>query len=60
MLSNIATDIQTYVSEMVIKFIMGIEPLNKYGEFVDTLNNKMGVPQGIEIYQKAYDRYKNR
>ena len=53
------TDINTYVSEMVFKFIHGVEPLENYDAFVQQLQ-QMNVERFIEINQQAYDRYRAR
>lgn len=54
--SKLATEIETYRSEMVTKFILGTESLDKFEEYQKTLK-EMGVEKVIEIYQKAYDLY---
>lgn len=41
---------------MVNKFIMGVEPLDKFDEYVDTLN-KIGLEEVLRVQQAAYDRY---
>ncbi|MDR1059650.1 MAG: extracellular solute-binding protein [Clostridiales bacterium] len=50
------TDIKPYVDEMLLKFIMGVEPVSNYEAFVDMLNS-MGIQRAIEIQQAGYDRY---
>jgi putative aldouronate transport system substrate-binding protein len=55
-LTTLATDIQTYVDEMRDKFIVGNASLDKWDEYVATLN-KMGLERYIQIYQAALDRY---
>jgi putative aldouronate transport system substrate-binding protein len=57
--SDLYPEIKSYVDEMTVKFIMGLEPLENYGAFVDTLNS-LGVQDVITAYQSAYDRYINR
>ncbi len=52
------TDIATYVNEMSAKFIVGDQSLDNWDEYIATLE-KMKVKQYIEIYQAAYDRWKN-
>ena len=51
-------DISTYASEMVLKFILGIEPLNEetYAAYVKRVEN-MGIQDCVDVYQSAYDRY---
>ncbi len=53
-------DINTYVEEMTVKFIMGLEPLDKYEEFVTTIRDTFAIDEYIAIYQVAYDRYEAR
>ncbi|WP_248924031.1 extracellular solute-binding protein [Paenibacillus hamazuiensis] len=58
-IGSIMSEVNTYVKEMWIKFIMGNEPIDNYGKFVDTLK-KMGIDKAIQIEQAAYDRFQNR
>lgn len=58
-LASLETEISTYVDETVAKFVNGKEPLGKFDAFVDKLY-EIGVEKYIEIYQSAYDRYKDR
>ena len=58
-LGSIMSEVNTYVKEMWIKFIMGTEPIDNYDKFVATLK-KMGIEEAIKIQQTAYDRYQNR
>lgn len=48
--------IDDYRKEMVVKFIMGQEPLENFPSFVEQLN-ELGVNRALEIYQAAYERY---
>ncbi|NTV91198.1 MAG: ABC transporter substrate-binding protein, partial [Clostridiales bacterium] len=57
--SGIMGDINTYISEMIIKFIMGAEPLSKYDEFVNRVK-EMNIDKVIQIQQAALDRYMAR
>ena len=50
------TDANTYVSEMIIKFIEGKEPLENFDSYVSTAR-AMGMDQAIQIYQDAYDAF---
>ena len=58
-LSEIMSEINTYVDEMETKFIMGRESLDNYDAFIDTLYS-MGVEEAIEIQQRTYDAYLSR
>jgi putative aldouronate transport system substrate-binding protein len=53
------TNIDTYRNEMVAKFIMGEEPLEKFDEFVQECKN-LGIDDVLEIYNDAYARYNAR
>lgn len=55
----IMTDVNTYTSEMVLKFIMSAEPLDKFDQFVQEIK-KMGIDEAVKITQSAYDRHMNR
>jgi putative aldouronate transport system substrate-binding protein len=55
----IMSDIQTYVTEMIPKFIMGIEPIEKFDQFTAQLK-KMGIEEAIGIEQAALTRYFKR
>ncbi|KAB8136777.1 extracellular solute-binding protein [Gracilibacillus oryzae] len=57
--NSIMSDLNTYYDEMVIKFIMGEEPLDNFDEFVATLQG-MGIERAIELQQAALDRYNSR
>lgn len=52
-------DIKTYVEEMTVKFIMGLEPLENFPAFQDQLN-ALGIDQVLAAYQAAYERYLSR
>lgn len=52
----IMTDLGTYKDEMVNKFIMGVEPLDRFDAYVEKLV-QLGVEKAVAIYQTAYDRY---
>lgn len=54
--SNVMGDISTYVDEMRLKFIMGVEPLDKFEDYVQQIK-KMNLQRAIEIQQTALDRY---
>lgn len=54
--SSIMGDIETYVSEATVQFIMGTRPLDQYDAFVDQLRG-MGIDEAVRIKQAAWDRY---
>ncbi|MNP85028.1 hypothetical protein D3C76_1845870 [compost metagenome] len=53
------SEVDTYMKEMLLKFVMGNEPLENFDTYRDTLQ-KMNIEKAIEIYQVAYDRYQQR
>lgn len=57
--SKLTGDINTYVSEMFIKFVTGIEPLDKFETYLSTLKD-MGMDKVIEMQQSALDEYNAR
>ncbi|HPF88468.1 MAG TPA: extracellular solute-binding protein [Candidatus Limiplasma sp.] len=57
--SDLYPEIQSYVNEMTVMFIMGLEPLESYDSFVETLYS-LGAQDIIDVYQSAYDRYVSR
>lgn len=50
------SDIETYMDENIVKFIVGDKPLDEFDAYVDTLI-QMGVEDCVAIQQAAYDRY---
>lgn len=50
-----ATDLETYAEGMVLKFILGDEPMSNYDAFLDTCMD-MGLQEMTDLYQTAYDR----
>jgi putative aldouronate transport system substrate-binding protein len=58
-LSKIDNDIDTYISEMRTKFIMGTEPLSNYDKYLEQLK-KMNIEKAIKIRQDALERYNKR
>ena len=58
-LASLYTDIETYVQECNVKFIMGQMSLDDYDSYRDTLRS-MGIERCIELKQAALDRYNNR
>lgn len=57
--NSIMTEIDTYVNEYKLKFILGTEPLENYPQFVENIKN-MNIERAIEIRQAEYDRYQQR
>lgn len=57
--SKLEGDINTYVAEMMMKFIMGAEPLSNVEKFQSQLK-AMKIDRVIELRQAAVDRYNKR
>lgn len=58
-LASIMAEIDTYKSEMFLKFIMGAEPLTNFDKYRDQLK-KLGVEHAVALKQAALDRYNSR
>lgn len=58
-LSAYGTDLTTYASETLPKFVMGELPMEQWEEFVKAVNG-MHMDEILNAYQNAYDRYLNR
>ena len=58
-LVDIMNEVNTYVSEQRLKFIMGQEPLEKFDEFVEQLKT-LGIEDVIEIRNAALKRFNER
>ena len=57
--SQVMTDVNTYVQEMFYKFIMGQEPLSNFDSYVTQVQG-MGIDKVVQIYTAALDRYNKR
>ena len=53
------TDIETYVEEMFLKFVMGQEPLENFETYRDNLKS-MHIEDLIAVHQAAVDRVEAR
>ncbi|MCQ6561139.1 extracellular solute-binding protein [Paenibacillus mendelii] len=56
-MATLGADINSYVAEMQAKFVSGKASFDEWDRYVETLA-KMGLDQYMEIYQSAYERYK--
>lgn len=54
---DIGTDLKAYVEQMEAKFITGLEPIENWDKYVQTIES-MNVDTYVEVYQGAYDRWK--
>ena len=57
--AQIMGDIETYVSEMVIGFILGEEPIENFDAFVEQIKS-MNIDRAIELKQASLDRFNER
>ena len=53
--NSYATDLETYTEGMILKFVMGDEPMENYDTFVEQCY-AMGMQEMIDLYQVAYER----
>lgn len=53
------TDIDTYVEEQVVKFIIGEVSFDQWETFTSTVE-QMHIQDCIDVYQTAFDRYNSR
>ncbi|MBQ7916837.1 MAG: extracellular solute-binding protein [Firmicutes bacterium] len=58
-ISNTFSDIETFVKEGVMKFILGTTPMSEWDSFVAQIKS-LGIDEVIEAKQAAYDRFKAR
>ena len=58
-LSEIMANVETTCDEMIFKYIMGLEPMDKFDDLVNTIKG-FGIEEAIEIYQAALDRYNKK
>ncbi len=54
--TEIMTEVNTYASEMMFKFITGAETLDNWGSYISTVES-MGLTEAIKITQDAFNRY---
>jgi len=54
--TSIRTEIETYRDQMILKFIMGVEPIDKFDDYVAELKS-LGLDRAIELQQMGLDLY---
>ena len=54
--AQLNSDVDTYLTEMISKFIIGAEPLDNFDTMIQELKNR-GIERVLEMKQAAYDRY---
>jgi putative aldouronate transport system substrate-binding protein len=57
--TTIMSDITTYVTEMSTKYVMGVEDIGTFDQFVEKIKT-MKIDEAIAIQQAALDRYYKR
>ena len=57
--ANIMNQVNTFMKEWFLKFVMNQKPLEEFDAYVAELN-KMGIQQAIAVQQAALDRYNRR
>ena len=57
--ANLHLEINNYAEEMIMRFIMGDEPLENFEKYQKTLK-KMGIEKLLKIQQDAYDQYSKK
>ena len=57
--SNIMTDITTHTEEMMIRFIIGAEPMSEFDNFVNQIQ-RMGIDDALAIQEQALERFRAR
>lgn len=56
---QIFSDVDTYMSDMEMRFITGVEPLSNFDGFVNSMK-RMGIDKAVEIYRQYYREMMNR
>ena len=56
---NIMSEAGTYATEMIMKFMVGVESLDKWDEYIKQLE-RFDVSKAESIYQTALERYNER
>lgn len=57
--ASIMNEVNTYVSEKFVKFVMGQESLDNFDAYVEQIK-KMNIEEAVKIQQAALDRYNKR
>jgi putative aldouronate transport system substrate-binding protein len=57
--NTVMGDVKTHTDEMLVKFIMGVEPLSKYDDYVKEIKNRR-IEEALKTAQAAYERYLKR
>ncbi|AEE96865.1 extracellular solute-binding protein [Mahella australiensis] len=57
--ASIMSDVDTYKDQMILKFIMGTEPLSSFDKYVEQIKS-LGIDKAIAIQEAALKRYNER
>jgi len=57
-MENFSTGLSTYAESMIMKFILGQEPLSSFDSFAETIKNDFNLDDLLEAYESAYSRVK--
>lgn len=57
--ARIMNEVDKYRGQMIVKFITGIEPIENFDKYVDTMK-QLGVERAMEIETQALKRFNNR
>ncbi len=57
--ATIETDLNTYVNEMILKFVLGEESFDNWDNYIKTAKD-FGLERALELRQAAVDRYNAR
>lgn len=55
--TQIMSDVDAYVKDSFTKFVLGVESMDKFDDYVATIK-KMGVDEAVKLTQDAYERFK--
>lgn len=58
--SQLWSDLSTYMDEMLVKFVTGVEPLDKFGTDYLPMLEQMGIDRVLELQQNALDEFNAR
>lgn len=58
-IANTYSDIETFVKEGIMKFILGTTPMDQWDSFVDSIKSQ-GIDEVLAAKQAAYDRFMSR
>ncbi len=57
--ADILAEVRSYANSMISKFVVGIEPIDKFDEYLEQVND-LGLQRALDIYTAALKRYNAR